>query len=647
MDIGIFALLEAIFEFFGLALQVGSCAILNWAISVFVGGNITVSPDYLYSNLFIGVDIVSFKRAFIIAGAILTIVLLTLSILRHGLGSLLETKDSILQTFFRFGVCIFMTTFIYVGFDYIYALSQSVMESAFQEEVDDNGSVSYFGLSALPDSDTSLLVFVEKFSKTNSLNDPNFAVFDGLLYFYMETYFIHKFLLAAVRSIFFIIMAYNYIKLCIELMKRYVTMSALYLVSPPFTAFFISAETQIVTLSFFKLFGTTVMVFCFSKIWIFLSAYVLAHANVSFVNMFAVIAFISFGMRIENIFKEIGLSTANLGGALLDNVVMTTGAIAHAAKGLTRGTGGGLINARGLGGNMNLVAAGSALTGRSLAPDKLAATVAGSADGVMREKLSSSVFPQSNFTSSIAKNLDDVFRTGGISRNYEADKILNNLNPAGKEEAFKAIMNSQYGSLSNMLTSKGFTASNQSYDPIKGFTMSLTGQNGLSRQVSISTSPSSGPGVTSYGFKDSNGRVSYLNMDSPWEQFKDKKNSGDVFRNNAGETISTSNQNGMLTSSEFNTGVRYAPFVQKDGIGKLDLDATHYEQKVNQFGNIDIYYGHDPDNRELVGTSTIDGIRIYSGNGHDRINKPEDVATMTGSSEGVLREKLQVEEKKS
>lgn len=630
MSYSITSILEAIFDFFGIIMQTGACAILNWAISAFVGGDITVSPNYLYENLFVDFNISSLQHAFIVSAVILTIILLTFAILRHGLGSLLEAKDSFLENAFRFFVCLFAATFIYTGFDYVFELAQSVMESAFEEKIQYTGANTYLSSATNAFSDSSLtgqdslLTYTKKISNINSLNDPVLATFDSLLGLQIGIPILSDFLLAIIHSVFFLIMAYNYFKLCVELIKRYITMCSLYLIAPPFTAFFITAETQLVTLSFVKLFGTTVMVFCFSKIWIFLSAYVLAHVNVSFVNMFAVIAFITFGVRIEAIFKEIGLSTANLGGALLDSVVATAGVMAYATKGLAGGIGNGLVNAGALAGNMNMVAAGSALTKRSLAPDQLAATMAGSAGGVMREKMGAKASGLSNFNQSIGKNLNDVLRTGGISRNFAAQKLLDSLNAAGKEQAYKSIMSSQYGSLSNMLDKKKFSVSNMSYDPIKGFTMDLKGENGLTRRASISTVPASGTGVTSYGFKDGNGRVSYLNMDSPWEQLKDMKNS--PFTNIAGETISDAAYSGTLTRSELNTGVRYAPFIQKDANGAFDNDAANYEQRVNPFGNVDIYYGSNPEERELLGTSTKDGLHLYSGNGSDSIKKPEDVA---------------------
>lgn len=631
MDLGIYSLLEAIFDFFGVIMQTGACAILNWAISAFVGGDITVSPDYLYDNLFVDFNISSLKHAFIVSAVILTIILLTFAILRHGLGSLLEAKDSFLENAFRFFVCLFAATFIYTGFDYVFELAQSVMESAFEENVQYTGEVTYLS-SATSEfnnltEDDSLLTYTKKISTTKSLNAPVLAAFDRLLGLQIGIPILSDFLLAIIHSVFFLIMAYNYFKLCVELIKRYITMCSLYLIAPPFTAFFITAETQLVTLSFIKLFGTTVMVFCFSKIWIFLSAYVLAHVKVSFVNMLAVIAFITFGVRIEAIFKEIGLSTANLGGALLDSVVATAGVMTYATKGLAGGIGNGLVNTGALAGNMNMVAAGSVLTKRSLAPDQLAATMAGSTGGVMREKMGAKASGLSNFNQSIGKNLNDVLRTGGISRNFAAQKILDGLNTAGKEQAYKSIMASQYGTISNMLSSKGLSVSEMSYNPNKGFTMELEGQHGLIRKASISNAPASETGITSYGFRDSNGRIAYLNMDSPWEQFKNMKDNEKPFTNSDGEIISDSVRSGTLTSSELNTSVRYAPFLQKDANGVVDTKAENYDQRVNKFGNIDIYYGKNPKKRKCVGTSTESEIRVYSsGKVHNRINKPQNVS---------------------
>ena len=71
------------------------------------------------------------------------------------------------------------------------------------------------------------------------------------------------------------------------------------------------------------------------------------------------IAIIQIGVKLESHLKDFGLSTANMGVSLMDNIASTGAVITLASKNIASSAGKSLVNIGGLTGNMGLSTLGS------------------------------------------------------------------------------------------------------------------------------------------------------------------------------------------------------------------------------------------------------------------------------------------------
>lgn len=573
----------------------------------------TLSISYFRDNFFTNGALDQIIRGFTIAGISLSIILFFFSIYLVGIKDLLQQKDSFLDLFRRLFLSVLLSCFIISILSQILILGHDIMNSAANERLVETGN-SYFEIdSSQIGKSGSITIFDDIYETVNS--DPDAFFDDSRKQSWLEKYsmgllqFFSLFsvgidpkyaMILLLRVVFFVIIAYNFAKLIVEYLKRYTTMFILYFMAPLFSAFFATASTQLIFLSYFKMFGTTVLIICLTKIWIFLSSLLMQNVVCNFVNMCIMLAFINFGVRLEMWTREIGMSTASLGGALLDNIVLTAGIMGRAAHNATGHIGNGLINAGGISGNTTLAAAGSALTGRSLTPDNVFRTMNESAGGVRRTNGSRN-WDKSNFTPSQKDLASKVMASDGLFRNAALNNMYHSLNAAGKQELMTGLMNSTYGGLNDILKNAGMRVSNLTYDN-KGINFTATGKNGIKRNCSIAEAPARGAGVTSIAALDANGKQVYLNMQSGWDDLKNAK--GTDFTDPTGKIDGTS-------AIELETGTNLGAFIQ-DG----DDNAAHYAATVNDFGNLDISYsseGGDERNFKTVGVITQDGLNLFNG----------------------------------
>ena len=573
----------------------------------------TLSISYFRDNFFTNGALDQIIRGFTIAGISLSIILFFFSIYLVGIKDLIQQKDSFLDLFRRLFLSVLLTCFITSLLSQILILGHNIMDAAANERPIETG-YSYFEIDSSqigkPDANT---IFDDIMQTVNS--DPNTSMNDNEKEEWIINFswdlgdFLNSFnvgidpkyaIILLLRVVFFVIIAYNFAKLIVEYLKRYTTMFILYFMAPLFSAFFATASTQLIFLSYFKMFGTTVLTICLTKIWIFLSSLLMQNVVCNFVNMCIMLAFINFGVRIEMWTREIGMSTASLGGALLDNIVLTAGIMGRMAHNATGHIGNGLINAGGISGNATLAAAGSALTGRSLTPDNVFRTMSESAGGVMRTNGSRN-WGKSNFTPSQKDLATKAMASNGLFRNTTLSNMYHSLNAAGKQELMTGLMNNTYGGLNDILKNAGMKVSDLTYDN-KGINFTATGKNGIKRNCSIAEAPARGAGVTSIAALDTNGKQVYLNMQSGWDDLKNAK--GTNFTDPIGKIDGTS-------AIEMETGTNLGAFIQ-DG----DDNAAHYMATMNDLGNLDISYGTDAEDYsdfENIGTITFDGLNLFKG----------------------------------
>lgn len=333
-----------------------------------------------------------------------------------------------------------------------------------------------------------------------------------------------------IRAILFFVCGWFLLKLYLELVKRYMYMSCLYMMFPTACGFLASGATTTIFFTYLRMFGVEIGVLVLTRLWIALSMFVMGSLPSGTFSFIVIIAFINIGIKMENTLKDMGLSVSSTGPALLDSMAATAGGMIYMAK---RSTSGALTNIGAAKGNMALVAVGNAMSGKPISPDAIANAANASIGGAIRQRMTSdsrtgtgastasSIFGKpntsSNLTESKKQNMFDLLNENSrMSKDAFTREINSGLNSAGRQEMFDAITTSQFGDLSNTLNAcgEGSKLNINSYDQYSGFGTSITDENG-NVLASGTISEKQSPTGRSINFTDASGRQRYLNLDNP------------------------------------------------------------------------------------------------------------------------------------
>lgn len=510
----------------------------------------------------------------------LTVIIIVVHVLCFFLAAATELRDSIGQLVFRFFICIMAAFYLTPFLNICMNFGREIFNEAFSAPI-----------TMLRNETSPRWVF--EMDDINFLEDPvmNTLIFE-----------IFKLLL---WIIFFGIVAYNFAKLCIELIKRYISMCILQMASPLAASFYATAESQNVCFAYIKMFCVEVGVVAFTRLWIFFSMYVMANVVCTFTNMCIMIAIIQFGVNIERQLKEMGLTTANLGSALLDNVAATGATMVMMISHTKTSTGESLINLGGATGNMGLVTIGSALTHKPMSVEGKTRTMNESAGAAIRAAFTQNK-ASSNLTGSQKKAMDDAVRGNGLFRNQALQNMLKDLNSAGYQEAMQHIAGAEFGRLSKAIGDPNSTLTPINYSQNNGLGFEYkSGMNGIKRNGFISDTPKAGNGMTSIPLTLDNGKTVYANFEPM--TMNDIHNSGvEAFYNSADEKLGDG-----MTSMEMDTGMRLSQFMYSG-----DSDASHYAAVPNNTGGLDIMYNNDGissmnlNDSDIIGAVTKNGYNL-------------------------------------
>ena len=218
---------------------------------------------------------------FMKVGAVLLFTLLGIRILILLLGNVVEIRDSIVTTVIRLVVCIALIMGIGTVGEKILSVGQNLVDdavTAFGDPSDSSidTSTKYGELGASAPNGTSILADSSSTVKqgdsgssgvTGDVKVDASSINSGQI----AGEFVLFVFKAIFRVVFFVIIAYNILKLIIEMVQRYITMIVLYIGMPCGAAFFISSDTQNVFFTYMKMFISQVFVLVFTKVWISLS----------------------------------------------------------------------------------------------------------------------------------------------------------------------------------------------------------------------------------------------------------------------------------------------------------------------------------------------------------------------------------------
>lgn len=532
-------------------------------------------------------------NAFLNIGFVLAIALFFIHLVLYWKNIVSDVQSTIAEMFARIVFTIIMVYRVTAFSDYIMTFANSIYDTYIASDLVNDLTLTGSGIANALGSYITDPIDIFANEKFSGLQDTFvgmtvvFAVFNMIL-----------------QILFFGIALYNFGKLCLEMIKRYFTMVFLYILSPVGVSFFSTAETQMVTASYAKMFGVTVGVLIFTRLWVILSLYIMATLNCTFTNMCIMIAVMQFGVFLEGYARELGLTTSSMGGALLNTVAASGTGMLLAAKGASNMAGNALINAGGAFSNMALTSIGSALSGKPMSFESRTKAMNDSVGAAIR-KSSTKSNNSSNMTKSQAAMMNEAIDKDGLFRNATLSNTLGNLNAAGHSEAMNEIMNGSLSPVKDALTQNGGSVLGLNYSQNNGLEFLYRSPNGSTRGGFISDSPKSGFGLSSTPVKLGNGHTAYINMNPV--SMQDIHDSGiSAYYNSPGDVMGNGN-----STMELDTGLQLGQFVTNG-----DTNATNYAAIPNNTGGVDIRYNSDGvnsvnlNNSSIVGAITKDGYNL-------------------------------------
>lgn len=252
-----------------------------------------------------------------------------------------------------------------------------------------------------------------------------------------------------INFIFSLVIVWNCIKLAVELIKRFVFIQLLKLTGPMFAGFFSSSTSMNVFTTYVKMFFTAIGIFLLTRLWIAeaISMMCTSGASRSLTGIICIYAFLVFGVKMEGLAKDFGLSSSSQGAALLDGAMMQAGIMGMALGRGFKNIGGGILNAGALAGNAKIAAVGNIMAGgRDKSVEGLHKAMAGSSGGALRKAIGN--MPgntgKSNLTKSQKANFLDQVRTGGRTGSMNAEAVYGQVNNAGKKELMNMLATDHY-----------------------------------------------------------------------------------------------------------------------------------------------------------------------------------------------------------
>ena len=139
------------------------------------------------------------------------------------------------------------------------------------------------------------------------------------------------FILSLLLSILFIIfIAWNYMKLILECIERYVVLGVLYMTAPIPLAAGVSEETRPILKSWIRMCVSQILILFFSMWFIHAFGYVFSQATMNAAKhpgrtvfyLGMVLAFLKIGQHVDEYFGIVGMSAAKTGGNLLEDLAL-------------------------------------------------------------------------------------------------------------------------------------------------------------------------------------------------------------------------------------------------------------------------------------------------------------------------------------
>ncbi len=631
-------LMEAIISWVLELVLSGVSGILNWLLVSVFDGSFTPSLSE-FVNIFLGSQITlnGVLKVFGYIGMTIGILLFFFHIMFLG-GGIIENKDTFFQLFARLGavmlLCFNGSVLFSWGFDCfmvvyekstevlttIYDLSgvasayerlQGILVTIFNPSTASSGTGAGDFFSAVSDFFNGMGIFVTKFITGQLAAENMLAIWADIL-----------------QIVFLFIIVYNFIKLVVELFKRWLTACALYIAFPAVTGCLASASTDKIFWSYVRAFASQLVLVVLTRIWLTLFCLMMSMMGESLTYMFCLIAWLSIGIKLEMFMKSIGCDIAQTGGALLDTCVMTAGGMLMATRNLgnaKKGVGGGLVNAGAKLGNASLVKTGNAMMGKSTTPA-----------AVMNAAMSVPNANPNNFgTSSMLGEAAKAFKQGDFK---SAASLINGLGAGdakngslGREGAIKSLLNSTYGNAiaSNPALSEAMQKGNLS-------NFKLDDKGNISCKADFPASGKSAMLQFGDGVANGKGKFSVLNDNGEGKvltstPLESQAISGRLNVSAASNTAGITSGNGVaLSEANLLTG--------RDLGSVMGADYGDRDFSIRQGDNGEMTYYDDNDN--IYARESASGEVFYKGSGELRMNDFNTDTTFGASPTGSVADSI-------
>ena len=464
---------QQIVDAYTILIQRGMVVLISLISSSIIGDDAVFAPNMEAILNIIQPDMMlKLIHFFEYAGLVVIIVMIAYSVVIRLLGNVMEIKDGIILTFGRACVAIGLIFFLvhpvnsttYDGFlDKVLIVGNNVYSRAVNTFTEEDAMTANTDVTELILTRRQRVWMGIDASDELDLEESHMQFGDKTMDFIgngLSGQAMIDLVLELVRLVLVIIMTYFMIKLIFEIIKHFANIIGLYVMTPFMAAFFVSSNTATITFSFIRMFCSEIIMMIFCRVWTTVSMYVMFNYVQGVPGMFVTIAFIRFGIYIDNVLKNLGFSTSSTGGALLDSVSRAGASLIMQASSGKRIVGSGLIAAGNALGNTGFNKMGSILKTSSMTPEAVARTQEMGVSGALRSKKLSS--DKAVITPGETANMKSLFDKGNMGVFAQKYNALSNAN--------KQVVNDAIG--------KGFENLSDSLSPGSNFSISGIDNNG-------------------------------------------------------------------------------------------------------------------------------------------------------------------------
>ena len=409
-----------------------------------------------------------------------------------------------------------------------------------------------------------------------------------------------------IQIIGFLAICVTLIRLLFGVFQHYVTMVMLYYFFPFFSGFVASDSTQNIFRSYIRMFFSECILFVFNKIWVALSVFLIMGNTATLFNTLLILSFMTFGLSIDRLLKDAGLSTASTGGNLMSSMIAGAATASIALRGAA-GAVGGAVGAYGKSANnLGAIRLGHKLqTGKDIS--KADAQQMATNSWINNTKRGG-IGNENGISNNLVKALSDL-TVSDENAIRSAQKQFAEFTPSEKKAYGEAMLGQLAPGIKEDLNKNGLSFKAESIGRDGALEGQLVDKNGnIIGSARVSKSPNQlkngmKPTATLTATNEKLGETMYMNA-YPYKGEGAAKASKHM-EGKVGEGLS---------AKEIQSGVNLADFAQKDRGGKfIDSDRGNYSIRSENGGN-SIYHTDKSGNETLLGRVSPDfGIEKTAG----------------------------------